>query len=237
MELDSRGYVSIIQLVVYIPLLFVSFIICRKRGFSRSSVWIFILLLCLIWIAGAVCRLAVATLDSIGIPPLLLATLGLLSRLFERIDDEKKVILKSIHFQLIRLALVLTMILSIVGGISSKNINNPSPMTKISICVYCASFLLFIGFAIYAYKSMCCCVLLPKRERETCYVIAVSLPLIFVRVMYSVLAVFRHDSMFSVTQGSAGVYGVMVVMTEAAILLLYTTLGLRLAPVNYIEKA
>lgn len=93
MHLDSHGYVSIVELIVYIPCLILAFVVCLRHGFKRSSGWIFILILSAIRIAGAICQLltynnpteglikATLIIDSIGIAPLLLAVLGVLSRL------------------------------------------------------------------------------------------------------------------------------------------------------------
>lgn len=93
MGFTKQGIVSIIELVVYIPCIVAAFIVCSRHGFRRSSGWIYTLILCLVRIIGAVCQLASYTdnsagliktaliLDSIGLSPLLLATLGLLSRL------------------------------------------------------------------------------------------------------------------------------------------------------------
>jgi hypothetical protein len=86
------GGVSIFELIIYFPALLVAFIVCRRHGFGRSSGWIFTLVLCVVRILGACCQLAlysnmsmglleaVLILDSIGVSPLLLATLGLLAR-------------------------------------------------------------------------------------------------------------------------------------------------------------
>jgi hypothetical protein len=93
MHLNARGGISILELAIYAPSLFVAFFVCHRHGFGRSSGFIFTLILCLVRIIGAGCQLATyhgrpsnglleATiiLDSIGLSPLLLATLGLLSR-------------------------------------------------------------------------------------------------------------------------------------------------------------
>ena len=92
MKFNSRGGVSIFELIIYFPALVVATIVCCRHGFNRSSGWLFTLILCLVRIIGACCQLAtyhseteglleaVVILDSIGISPLLLATLGLLSR-------------------------------------------------------------------------------------------------------------------------------------------------------------
>jgi hypothetical protein len=93
MHLTARGAVSIAEIIVYTPSIIAAVIICSRHGFRRSSGWIYTLLLCLVRILGACCQLATyshpssglikATVifDSVGISPLLFATLGLLSRL------------------------------------------------------------------------------------------------------------------------------------------------------------
>lgn len=94
MHLDKQGYVSIVELIVYIPSLVLGVIVCFRHGFKRTSGWLFIVILSVIRIAGAVCQLltlnnpteglvkASLILDSIGIAPLLLMVLGILSRLY-----------------------------------------------------------------------------------------------------------------------------------------------------------
>jgi hypothetical protein len=93
MQFDARGWVSVVELIVFIPSLITSIIICSRHGFTRSSGWIYTLILCLVRIVGAICQLltyndqsssllkTTIIVDSIGLSPLLLATLGMLSRL------------------------------------------------------------------------------------------------------------------------------------------------------------
>ena len=92
MKFNARGGISILELGTYLPALVIAAIVCKRHGFGRSSGWIFTLILCLVRIIGACCQLATYSqqskglyeatiiLDSIGVSPLLLATLGLLSR-------------------------------------------------------------------------------------------------------------------------------------------------------------
>ena len=92
MKFNSRGGVSIFELVVYFPALAVAAVVCGRHGFGRSAGWVFTLILCLVRLVGACCQLAtyhsetkglieaVLIVDSVGISPLLLATLGILSR-------------------------------------------------------------------------------------------------------------------------------------------------------------
>ena len=93
MTITHRGYVSIAELIVYVPALILAFILCARHGFNRASGWIYTIILCLVRVVGSVCQLltysnhsdgllqATLIIDSIGISPLLLATLGMLSRL------------------------------------------------------------------------------------------------------------------------------------------------------------
>jgi hypothetical protein len=90
---NARGWVSVVELVFYIPFIIIAAIVCKRHGFHRSSGFLYTLILCLVRIIGAICQLATyhdsskglieaaLILDSIGISPLLLATLGLMSRL------------------------------------------------------------------------------------------------------------------------------------------------------------
>jgi hypothetical protein len=92
MALDSRGILSVVELIFYIPCFFGAIYICSRHGFTRSSGWIYTLILCFVRIVGAACYLAVLAnpsanlltatliLEFIGLSPLLFATLGLLSR-------------------------------------------------------------------------------------------------------------------------------------------------------------
>jgi hypothetical protein len=92
MKFDSHGGVSIFELAVYLPAAVFAAIVCSRHGFGRSAGWVYTLILCVVRIVGACCQLAtyhsetkglieaVLILDSIGVSPLLLATLGLLSR-------------------------------------------------------------------------------------------------------------------------------------------------------------
>jgi hypothetical protein len=90
---DSRGAVSAVELCVYLPFFIVAILVCKRHGFKRNSGFLYTLILCLVRIIGAICQLityhnsssglvkTALILDSVGISPLLLATLGLLSRL------------------------------------------------------------------------------------------------------------------------------------------------------------
>jgi hypothetical protein len=90
---NSSGWVSIAEIIVFVPSAIAALLVCSRHGFTRSSGFIYTLILSIIRIVGAICQLityhdqssgllkAVIIIDSIGLGPLLLATLGMLSRL------------------------------------------------------------------------------------------------------------------------------------------------------------
>lgn len=45
MGLDTRGDISIVEIIFYIPILATSLIITLRHGFSRRAGWIFLLIL------------------------------------------------------------------------------------------------------------------------------------------------------------------------------------------------
>ena len=75
------GGVSVFELCIYLPAVLVALFVCSRHGFSRSSGWVFTLILCLARIVGACCQLAtyqsetsglleaVVILDSVGVSP------------------------------------------------------------------------------------------------------------------------------------------------------------------------
>ena len=85
---------DIAEVVIYLPLLFFTFFVILRHGIHRQSGWIYLAIFCLIRIIGAALGIAAekkpsnvsdlewsAILSSIGISPLLLASLGLLKRM------------------------------------------------------------------------------------------------------------------------------------------------------------
>ena len=91
--LDSRGKVSIVELIIYIPCLPTAVWLCICHGFGRSSGWIYLIIFTLVRLVGPYLKLRIesdptdtglsttgAILQTVGLSPLLLTALGLLSR-------------------------------------------------------------------------------------------------------------------------------------------------------------
>ena len=94
MAVTYRDGISILQLFFYIPACFIAFWLAFRHGFHRNAGWVYLVLLSLIRIVGSCARLETISDDSngaettaaicfsIGISPLILLCLGLLSRVY-----------------------------------------------------------------------------------------------------------------------------------------------------------
>ena len=89
----TREHIAIAELVVYIPLALITAFIVLRHGFHRQLGWIYLCLFSGIRIAGAVLEILshnnpdntsdlewAVILQSVGLSPLLLASMGLLKR-------------------------------------------------------------------------------------------------------------------------------------------------------------
>ena len=92
MAVTYRNGISILELIVYIPSLFLAAFLVFRHSLPRNSGFFFLAVFALIRIAGAACDLATisnfsiglyvasAICSSIGLTPILLTCSGLLSR-------------------------------------------------------------------------------------------------------------------------------------------------------------
>ena len=92
MTFDYRDIVNVVELVVYVPTFFTALYVAYRHGISRSSGWVFLVFFALIRIVGAVAFLITLTnhaigiyitaaiCEGIGLSPLIMSSVGLLSR-------------------------------------------------------------------------------------------------------------------------------------------------------------
>lgn len=136
------------------------------------------------------------------------------------------------HFRLIQLLISIGLILSIVGGTSGSTSPDGkvtvSGESKAGIALYLVAFAAMAALTVFTsgYRSS-----VPLQERHIPVAVAVALPLIFVRLLYSTLAVFSHSTMFSIVYGSVGVRAGMAVAEEFLVVVIYLALGYKLEKV------
>lgn len=92
MTISYRSAISVVELIVYLPALFIAAYISFRHGFGRNAGWVFLILFSLARIIGSCCQIqvehkpsknlfiATAIISSVGLSPLLLTSVGLLSR-------------------------------------------------------------------------------------------------------------------------------------------------------------
>ncbi|OCK75022.1 hypothetical protein K432DRAFT_467611 [Lepidopterella palustris CBS 459.81] len=122
MHIDSRGWVSVAELIVFIPSLPLPLISCSRHEFNRSSGWIYTLILRIVRVVGAICQLC--TVDWI-------------------IAREQRILTVK-HFRLLQLLITGSLILAIAGGLSGTT--NPdgtvtvNTASKVSIVLAVVAF-------------------------------------------------------------------------------------------------
>jgi len=248
MKFDSHGGVSIFELVVYFPALVVAVIVCSRHGFGRSSGWVFTLVLCLVRIIGACCQLAtyhsetkglfeaVVILDSIGISPLLLATLGLLSRCADTIGNASSKVFHPLHFRLLQLLITIALILCIVGGtnsISSTGVYQPQTTTKAGVVLYVIAFIILVLIAgMLAIKHSNT----SHGDKRLVWAVMLAFPFILIRLIYSLLSVFSHNHQFSLVTGSVVIHVFMSVVEEMLVVIIYLVAGWMAESVTHTDR-
>jgi hypothetical protein len=66
----------------------------------------------------------------------------------------------------------------------------------------------------------------PRGENRLYWIIAAAIPLLGVRLVYSLVAVFSHDEKFAIEGGDPWINFGMAVVEEFLIVCMYTTSGL-----------
>ncbi|KAM6482572.1 hypothetical protein HDV62DRAFT_397351 [Trichoderma sp. SZMC 28011] len=241
MGLHSQDYVSIVELVIYIPALIAAIVVTARHGFHRASGWIYTIVLCTVRIAGAICQLLTHTdhsdglltatliIDSIGISPLLLATLGILSRFVDFVHAKGVQLFSVKQFRFVQLLITLGLILSIAGGTSGSTNSNGTVTvagtSKAGIILYIVGFAGITYFFLLSssYRSG-----VPRQERHSPIAVAIAWPFILIRLIYSALAVFVNNDIFSVVGGKVSVRAAMAVIEEFLVVFDYLILGFML---------
>ncbi len=133
--------------------------------------------------------------------------------------------LKVSHFRVVQLVITLGLILAIVGGATSTSstaTGAPPATSKAGVILYIFAFLalMFILFVSLGKLRV-----VPTMERRVAIAVLCAAPFILVRLAYSVLAVFLHNSDFNVVDGKIVYFVVMRVLEEFIVVLIYILVG------------
>ncbi|KAJ5748231.1 uncharacterized protein N7511_009927 [Penicillium nucicola] len=273
MTVVTPEHVAIAELIIYIPTAILTIWVVLRHGFHKQLGWIYLSIFCGIRVGGAVMEILstknpdnandkewAVILQSVGLSPLLLSTLGLLKRVFDETsqrvpsdpNSKRNVAMQAFSnvgiagklfgiynkratatsrrskiVQLLHLPALIALILSISGGTdqASSNVSDhASGKTETR-----AGIILFLG--IYVASCILWAVtlrdttLMNTSQKRLFFAVLLALPLIAVRLLYSLISDFGNNPQFSLIDGDTKIQLVMATIEEFIIVLMYTILG------------
>ncbi|KAF8852290.1 hypothetical protein BDZ45DRAFT_678465 [Acephala macrosclerotiorum] len=244
MTLSYRNGVSIAELIVYIPALFVGIWLAVKHGFRRNSGWLYLIIFCLARIIGPCMQLATisspksvslytgsAILNSIGVSPIELAALGLLSRLLDSIHKSYNTFLHPRMLQLVQTIIIVGLILGIVGGIDAGNDfehtgkYHPGTLNKAGTSLLIVSYGLIVLFTIiisFFIKHA------EAGEKRLFLAVLLACPFLAVRLVYSGLSTFSTKPRYNILTGDVTIFLCVALIEEFIIVVIFEIVGLTL---------
>ncbi|KFY81070.1 hypothetical protein V499_00143 [Pseudogymnoascus sp. VKM F-103] len=249
MMLDSRGDLAAVVLALWCPLFLVAIWVVRRHGFSRQAGWIFIVFLAAIRITGSSMELASestpqnwlivasATLQSVGLSPLLFALLGILSQVFKASHLGQRVII--IGLNTLQLIILTGFILAIVGGVkayvpnsSASDISLGKVLIKVAVGLFVASFVAQVYLIVKSrYTAALSGTHKATEIRLLAFAAAVSAPFIATRVAYSAVGTFSNDSpQFNPVAGNVVILACMALLMELIAACIYLAIGCYIDP-------
>lgn len=261
-QLSELNRISIAELVIYLPALGVAIILALRHGFGRNAGWLYLILFSLVRILGAALELASmndptntglivggATLQSIGLSPLLLTMLGLLGRVLQSVNSNTNTILQPRMLRIVQILVLVGLILGIVGG-SDTGSNISDAQSKGVPFVYTvpaeslASVGLFIaGFVLLVLATVLLAIQIRHAEageKRLLLAVALALPFVLVRLIFAAFATFDSDNLNFRQFGGSSQYpdyllGMAVVMEMVAVAI-FETVGLLLRQIPKGER-
>jgi len=239
--LDVYGKLAAATIAFYIPVAIVTTYLVIRHGFKRDAGWVFLWLFSLVRIAGGALLIAAEEirpvnislytaayiLQSVGLSPLLLSTLGFLGLVGQHAFSENARMSRS--FRLIGMFAIVALVLSIVGGVELSNNGKSSTGTALRKAgaivfgvVYVCLVLVHIGCWGYRHAIM-------RHRRKLLIGVSLALPFLGVRVVYSILNAFSTSSpslaRFNSQTGDWVLYLVMSLIMEYCVVVIYSVSG------------
>ncbi|KAK3692429.1 hypothetical protein B0T22DRAFT_435705 [Podospora appendiculata] len=246
-ELDR---ISIAVLVIYIPSLFIAIFLALRHGFGRNAGWLYLVLFSLARILGSAFQIATINdrtnislivgaviLQSIGISALVLVMLGLVGRVLEGLRNSQysSPIVTPFHLRLVQLIVVVGLILGIAGGSSmSKAFSDPTKPFQLPTESKAGLALIIVGYGIIILVTLVTASHMGSvepGEKRILLAIAVALPFVLVRIIFSGQATFGSNPDFRSFGGSAkypDYYLGMAIIMEMVVVAIFEGVGLTL---------
>jgi hypothetical protein len=244
MTITSRNVLSIIECIFYAPTTVFSLFLCIRhccRGQRSQIAWVFLYIYCHIRVAEAALGLATITLPSvalygtsilfslIGVPALLLAAFGLLNRVYINLAKNHPTRIKPWFFSLLQIPFGAAIGFCTKGasnstaGASEGTIYRPQIWTKVGIMLCVVGFMVMVILtgAMLRRQSQA-----EINERRLLNSVTLSLPFLFIRMSYTTLVTFVDRGLFESYEGNVLVVGMMSVLPEMVVVIIYMVEGL-----------
>ncbi len=213
--IDTQDYISIAEIIVYSFYLVGGIYLCIKHGVSRTAGFRFLVILALARLIGASMLLATlgdatnkrlyigwAVTNGVGLGPLILMILGLLSRVFDAMDGNGRTVLPPRYGRIVQILMIVAIILVIVGGMRSDYHTNGASITVDYNTISRAGMglMIVVTVAIVAQLAIATVYLnrIPTGESRILPAVAVALPFVIVRLAYGCLTILgnKHSSIW-----------------------------------------
>jgi hypothetical protein len=244
MTITYHNGVSIAEIVVYVPCLIIAILLSIRHGFRRNAGWMFLIVFCLARIIGSSMQLATisqpkntslytgsAILQNVGFSPLELASLGLLSRALESINKSHHTLINTSMLKFVELIILVGLILGIVGGVNASDdfiktgVYLPGSFNKAGTALLIVSYVAIIIATVIAFFSISHT---EAGEKRLVVAVAVALPFLLVRLVYSIFSTFTHNTKFNLLEGNVTILLCVALIEEFAVVVIYESVGLTL---------
>ncbi|KAK7540455.1 uncharacterized protein J3D65DRAFT_615382 [Phyllosticta citribraziliensis] len=255
-HIGFRDAFSIIQILLYSPAIIIAVILCIRHGFRSSSGWRFLLTFILARLLSSSFQLATINdphntslytaewvLLASALSPFELMALGLLSRALgsiERVRGVGFVKITTRHIQWMELLNTVAFVLGIVGGVkagkSYDSTKDAVPASQTESKVAIILLIVILGLLVVATALTAQQIgFAEPGEKRIVVAVAVSLPFMFVRMMYSAVGMFNtsETARFSPVWGSVALLFGMGVLMELAVVFIYLAVGWTLKRIQH----
>ncbi|KAI1194066.1 hypothetical protein F5X97DRAFT_312000 [Nemania serpens] len=244
MGLTEHNNISIAQIVFFIPALAVSIFLCIRHGFGRNAGWFLLIIFSLARIVGASLQLATIaqpgnlslyfgalTLQGVGLSDLIIVLLTLINRAVTSIEKARSAVINPRVLRAAQLVVLVALILGAVGGSNSGTQFAKtgeyvvSPLTQAGTALTIAGFVLVVLATLIVGKNVSHA---EPGEKRVVGAVALSLPFLLVRVIYSAVGTYQPNSAFNSRTGDVNIFLGTAVVEEIVIVFILEAMGLTL---------
>ncbi|KAG2754168.1 hypothetical protein P692DRAFT_20902164, partial [Suillus brevipes Sb2] len=198
-----------LSIAMYVPFWLVSIKLVSKYGVSQGDGWILLLIFCFIRVLGGSLLIAAKevmpvnlslyiggyALESSGLFPLLVCTLGLLHSIFQTPDG---FLSHNRQFRLLQILGTVALILTIIGisnSSSDSSSSSANTMCRVRVILFAVLYIMLIGICVFLWTQTR---FIMRYHKQLLKAISIALLFLAIRMLYSVLSMFSSSS-FDVT--------------------------------------